>query len=172
MGMFNFLAVGSSLRGLVGRRFHYATEADSMIPNFGLRPGAAERLRDVRENRRREDPFVRRNEVLDREINQRLHQHSGPRVRSTFRPERPVVQRVVPEPPAAVASVMASSVETAQPAPGTGAGWVRKLKIARRVATRSVESGVRVKRQPKRPSVYRGSAAARQRRAPQWMVGT
>jgi len=172
MGMFNFLAVGNSLRGLVGRRFHYASESDTMIPNFGLRPGAAERLREVRENRRREDPFARRNEVLDREINQRLHQHSGPRVRSTFRPERPVARRVVPEQPPVAAPSAATAAEAAPPATGNGAGWVRKLKIARRVSARPAGSGQRVKRQPKRPSVYRGKAAARRQRAPQWMAGT
>ena len=75
MGMFNFLAAGNSLKGLVSRRFRYANEGNTMIPNFGLKPEVADRLRDVRETRRREDPFSRRNEVLDREIKQRLQTH-------------------------------------------------------------------------------------------------
>jgi hypothetical protein len=171
MGMFNFLAVGNSLRGLVGRRFHYASDADTMIPNFGLKPEAAEHLREVRESRRREDPFLRRNEVLDREIRDRLQKHSGPRVRSTFRPDRPVAQRVVPEVRPAAEAVKPDAIASAPPVAGNGAGWVRKLKIARRVVTRLPEAGGRVKRQPKRPSVYRG-AAARRERAPGWMAET
>jgi hypothetical protein len=172
MGMFNFLAAGNSLKGLVGRRFHHANEDGAMIPNFGLKPEVADRLREVRETRRREDPFMRRSEVLDREIGQHLQKHSGPRVRSTFRPEKQIAQRVVPEPSPAVAPAAPAPTEVAPPAPGNvGAGWVRKLKIARRVAARPAESGRRVKRQPKRPATYRGDAA-RQRRAPQWMAGT
>lgn len=171
MGMFNFLAVGSSLRGLVGRRFNYAEDADTMIPNFGLKPGAADRLREARESRRREDPFARRNEVLDREIQQRLKTHTGPRVRSTFRPERPVAQRVVPDTRTVTGAPAPSGNPSAPPAAVSGAGWVRKLKIARRVDARPAERGARVKRQPKRPSVYKGTAA-RQQRAPQWMAAT
>jgi hypothetical protein len=171
MGMFNFLAAGNSLKGLVSRRFRYANEGNTMIPNFGLKPEVADRLRDVRETRRREDPFSRRNEVLDREIKQRLQTHSGPRVRSTYRPERPVAKRVEPEAARPVEAISTARENIAPPAPGNGAGWVRKLKIARRVSTRPVETGKRAKRQPKRPSVYRGTAAARHQREPQWMAG-
>ena len=172
MGLFNFLAVGNSLRGLVGRRFNFADEADSMIPNFGLKPEVADRLREVRESRRREHPFAGRYEPVDREIGQRLREHPGPRVRSTFRPEEPMPEGVESEPTQAVVHPESEATNAAPPAPNNGAGWVRKLKLARRVDRRPVENGKRVKRQPKRPSVYRGAAAARQRRAPQWMAGT
>jgi hypothetical protein len=188
MGLFNFLAMGSSLMGLVGRRAHRSIPLESEVPNFGLQPGVAERLRDVLEVRNQEDPFSRRNHVQERDIRERLHQHQGPRVRSTFKP-----QQVEPDLAEAAEDQLVAPAAGQQPARqvarqslepevdpssrsveepkvgGAGSLWVRKLKIARRVVARPpVDRG---KRQPKQPSVIRGADGARKRRSPRGVAG-
>jgi len=181
MGLFNFLAVGSSLKGLVSRRAHQEVPLAAAIPNFSLRPGVAERLRENFENRRGGDPFARRDPVRERELRERLQQHSGPRVRSTYRPENfgqapPRYGESWPAQPPGVApqkisqqplqpEVGPSSRSIVEPSVGGGAGsFVRKLKMARRVVQRPRGGGI--KRQPKRPSFYRDARGNRTRRAP------
>lgn len=190
MGLFNFLAVGSSLKGLVSRRAHRDVALDTAVPNFGLRPGVAERLRETLETRRQEDPFARRNVVQEQEVRERLQKHQGPRVRSTFTPEnfgkaparyarqQPELQgaeapgqvpQITQQPLEPEVGPSSRSIEEPSIGGGTGSLWVRKLKIARRVVDRPKSSGVR--RQPKRPSVYRDAAGNRKRRAPRGVSG-
>jgi len=161
MGLFNFLAAGNSLKGLVRGRAHHVVDGDTLIPNFGMRPALAAQIRDARQAQQREDPFSRRAEAADRQLRERSRKHSGPRVRSTFQPERIEAE---------------SKHEVASPEPEepevplqNGKVWVRKLKMARRVVHRP--NGRAIKRQPKRPSVYRpASTAPRKRRSPRWMA--
>lgn len=198
MGLLNYLAAGTSLMGLVGKRAHREITLESEVPNFGLKPSVAERLRDALDMRRKEDPFASgRQDVQERDIRERLKQHQGPRIRSTFKPDvqpappveppepkplrsfrfetpQPVAeqrleQRWEPSPP----SPEVEEPSAAEAGPLTKAKFVRKLKMARRVVTRS-GGGARlirnIKRQPKRPSFYRSAEGARQRRSPGWMA--
>jgi hypothetical protein len=161
MGLFNFLAAGNnSLRGLVRRSQHQIVEDDGAIPNFAVRPQVAERMREVRRERRRDDPFAAYQlDVQEREA--RAHQKAarGPKVRSTFRPEqlRPIAKPQL-DPPAL-------SPEEPRQVP-SGSVWNQKLKMSRRGRTTA-----RVKRQPKRPAVYRKAGSViRRRRSPNWMA--
>ena len=90
MSMFDFLAAGNnSIRGLVRRQSHHLVDEDEMIPNFSMRPGVSERLREARRDRRREDPFAAyQQDVYEREVRARQQKANAPRVRSTVRPEQ------------------------------------------------------------------------------------
>lgn len=162
MGLFNFLAAGNSLKGLVRGRAHHVVDGDTLIPNFGMRPDLAAQIREARQARQREDPFSKRTEVADRQLRDRSRKPTaGPRVRSTFQTER-----IEAESKHEVASP--EPEEPVVPLPN-GKVWVRKLKMARRVVSRP--GGKALKRQPKRPSVYRPAPTApRQRRSPRWMA--
>ncbi len=167
MGLFNFLAAGNSLKGLVRGRAHHVVDGDELIPNFGMRPDLAAQIRDARQARRREDPISRRTDVADRQLRDRSREHKGPRVRSTFQPEKLHAEskHEVASPEPAQPEVPEVSLEP----PPNGRVWVRKLKMPRRVVRRP--NGKAIKRQPKRPSSYRPSRTApRQRRSPSWMA--
>lgn len=187
MGLLDFLATGTSLKGLVGKRAHREVDLTAEVPNFGLKPSVAERLRDAIDVRRKEDPFSRRNSAQERDIRDRMRQHSGPRVRSTFRPgvlpapvmeqpepkplrsyrfEQHLEQRWEPSPP----SPVVEEPSAAEAGPLTKSVFVRKLKMARRVVNRPAGGVRQVKRQPKRPQFYRSASGARQRRSPDWMA--
>lgn len=198
MGLLDFLATGTSLKGLVGKRAHREVTLEAEVPNFGLKPSVAERLRDALDMRRKEDPFATgRKDVQERDIRERLKQHKGPRIRSTYKPdvqpappmeppepkplrtyrfepqqpqaERHLEQRWEQSPP----SPVVEEPSAAEAGPLSKSNFVRKLKMARRVVDRP-RGGVReikkIKRQPKRPAFYRGATGARQRRSPDWMA--
>lgn len=161
MGLFNFLAAGnSSLRGLVRRSAHRIIEDEGAIPDFSVRPQVAERIREARRERHREDPFTAyQQDVQERELQAGQRKPSGPKVRSTFRPQqlRPITKPQL--------DPTASSREEPRPVPA-GSVWNQKLKMARRGRTTA-----RVKRQPKRPAVYRqAGSVVRRRRSPNWMA--
>ena len=90
MGLFNFLAAGnSSLRGLVRRSAHRIIEDEGAIPDFSVRPQVAERIREARRERHREDPCnAYQQDVQERELQAGQRKPSGPKVRSTFRPQQ------------------------------------------------------------------------------------
>ncbi len=183
MGLFNFLAVGSSLKGLVSRRAHRSIPLETEVPNFSLQPGVAERLREDLDHRG--DPFSRRDNVPESIARERLQKHKGPRVRSTYKPQTPAENGVAPKPEQPVAGwlpvrgltrsnlgpeVGPPSRPVEEPrAGGADSLWVRKLKIARRVVARPQTTGGR--RQPKQPSVIRGANGARKHRSPRGVAG-
>lgn len=165
MGLFKFLAVGSGLMGLVGRRASKPVELEASVPNFGLRPGLAGQLRETLEESRREDPFGERNHVQERQFSEQIKKHGGPRVRSTFVPsEQGEEEQSLPaatQKPVRRITQQPTDIEIVPPPQpveeprvvGAGSLWARKLKIARRAVTRPRGNGVR--RQLKQPSVYR-----------------
>ncbi|MBG87033.1 MAG: hypothetical protein CMO80_09065 [Verrucomicrobiales bacterium] len=163
MGIFNVLAAGNNaLRGLVRRPMHRVVDDGEMIPEFSMRPGAVERISEARREPRREDPLgAHHQDVMEREISAAKKKTSKPRVRSTFRPEQlpPLTEpKTDPSPP--------TREEPGQVA--RGSVWSQKLKMARRGRTIA-----RVKRQPKRPLVYRKAGTiVRRRRSPNWMAAS
>lgn len=158
MGLLNFLAAGTSLKGLVRRRAHQVLERETMIPNFGVSPQAAGRLPEIRERRRREESFAAEPRV-------RAQKSTGPRFRSTYAPEKPA--------PVPVSAPKSAPVVAPEPEPRAEAarpGWVQKLKVARREVRRMVTAGGEgVQRQFRRPGGAANGGAPRQQRAPSWL---